>query len=89
MANGMRLAIWGAILADAGMAAAKFTAAGFTGSSAMLSEGIHSTIDTANSALLLLGERRSKMPRVAPPAHPLVSRHRIVLRLLGSRDVTL
>ena len=61
--------IWGAIVADAGVAAAKFTAAGFTGSSAMLAEGIHSTIDTANSALLLLGEHRSKRP--ADREHPL------------------
>ena len=54
--------IYGAIAADASVAVAKFVAAGLTGSSSMLSEGIHSTVDTANTCLLLLGQTRAARP---------------------------
>jgi divalent metal cation (Fe/Co/Zn/Cd) transporter len=40
----------------------KFTASYFTGSSAMLSEGIHSVVDTGNDMLMLFGGRASKKP---------------------------
>jgi cation diffusion facilitator family transporter len=60
--TGRRLVIFGAIAADAAIAVAKFIAAGISGSSSMLSEGIHSVIDTANSCLLLLGEKRAARP---------------------------
>jgi cation diffusion facilitator family transporter len=60
--------VYAAIVANGGIAVAKFFAAVFTGSSAMLSEGIHSLVDTANEALLLLGQRRSEQP--STPAHP-------------------
>ena len=44
------------------IAVSKYIAAGLTGSSAMLSEGIHSTVDTGNQILLLYGLRRAAKP---------------------------
>lgn len=55
-------AIVAALLANAGIAAAKFVGWGLTGSSAMLAEGIHSCADSGNQALLLLGGRWAKKP---------------------------
>ena len=60
--------ILAAMAANFGIAVAKFVAAAITGSSAMISEGIHSLVDTANEALLLVGLRRSE--RSADAAHP-------------------
>jgi cation diffusion facilitator family transporter len=60
--------IYVAIAADTVIAAAKFLAAGVTRSSAMLAEGIHSSVDAINSLLLLFGVRRSAKP--ADPSHP-------------------
>ena len=56
------IAVYGAIVANGAIAAAKFFAASITGSSAMLSEGIHSVVDTGNQLLLLLGIHRSRQP---------------------------
>jgi cation diffusion facilitator family transporter len=57
-----KIPIYSALVANLLIAITKFMAAGITGSSAMISEGIHSLVDTSNEVLLLLGIRRSKMP---------------------------
>ncbi len=68
MAGGGTKAVVAAMIANAVIAVAKFAAAAITGSSAMLSEGIHSVADTGNQALLLLGNRRSH--KRADSRHP-------------------
>jgi len=57
-----RKVIYAAVLANLGIAAAKFIVAAITGSAAMLAEGIHSAVDTGNEFLLLVGERNSAKP---------------------------
>jgi len=61
-AGGSRKVIYAAILANLGIAAAKFVVAAITGSAAMLAEGIHSAVDTGNELLLLIGEHNSTRP---------------------------
>jgi cation diffusion facilitator family transporter len=66
--GGSRKVIYAAIVANLGIAAAKFAVAAITGSAAMMAEGIHSAVDTGNEFLLLIGERNSA--RAADQRHP-------------------
>jgi cation diffusion facilitator family transporter len=63
-----KIAVYGAIAANVAIAATKFVVAAITGSSAMLSEGIHSAVDTGNGVLMLIGTRLSE--RKATAEHP-------------------
>jgi cation diffusion facilitator family transporter len=60
--GGTHKTIYAAIAANLAISITKFVAASITGSSAMLSEGIHSVVDTTNELLLLLGIRLSNRP---------------------------
>ena len=61
-ASSSKLSLYGGIAANVAIAVSKFVAAYLTGSSAMLSEGIHSLVDTGNGGLLLYGMSRSQRP---------------------------
>ncbi|WP_262920685.1 cation diffusion facilitator family transporter [Hymenobacter sp. 5516J-16] len=63
-----KIAIYGAIGANVAIAISKFVAAFFTGSSAMLSEGIHSLVDSGNGLLILFGVHQAQKP--ANARHP-------------------
>lgn len=58
--GGSKKAVVAAMAANLGIAVSKFAAAFISGSSSMLAEGVHSTADTANQLLLLLGDKKAK-----------------------------
>ncbi|MHA0337292.1 cation diffusion facilitator family transporter [Sphingomonas aquatilis] len=66
--HGSKTVILAALGGNALIAVTKFAAAAFTGSAAMMSEGIHSLVDTGNQILLLYGMRQAAKP--ATPEHP-------------------
>ena len=59
MASSSHKVIYAALIGNSLIAITKFTAAALTGSSAMLSEGIHSVVDSGNQLLLLHGMRQA------------------------------
>jgi len=62
------IVLYGALAANLGIGVAKFVAAAITGSSSMLTEGVHSVVDSGNQVLLLYGQHRAKRPPDA--VHP-------------------
>ena len=68
MAASGRKVVLAALLGNGAVAVTKFAAAAITGSSAMISEGVHSLVDTSNQVLMLHGIRRASRPPDA--AHP-------------------
>ena len=69
MATGSKLVVLAALGGNLAIAATKFAAALIAGSSSMLTEGIHSTVDTLNEVLLLYGRKRAEQP--PDELHPL------------------
>lgn len=62
MASSNKKVIYAALIGNGLIAITKFIASVITGSSAMMSEGIHSAVDTGNQLLLLLGLKRAQKP---------------------------
>src|SRR4051812_31186236 len=67
--KGTQFAVYVALAGNLLIAVTKFVAAAWTGSSAMLSEGFHSVVDTGDQLLLLYGEHRAQEP--PDEDHPL------------------
>jgi len=69
MASGSTRVVLAALAGNGAIAAAKFTAAALSGSTAMLTEAIHSLVDTGDQLLLLIGQARGR--RRPDASHPL------------------
>jgi len=69
MAESSRRVVLAALAGNGAIALAKFGGAWVSGSTAMLTEGIHSLVDTADQVLLLVGQTRGERP--ADATHPL------------------
>ncbi|MFE9096735.1 cation diffusion facilitator family transporter [Streptomyces sp. NPDC007264] len=82
-ASGGTKAIVAALGANLAIAASKFVAFAFSGSSSMLAEGVHSVADSGNQFLLLVGGKRAQ--REATPQHPFgYGRERFIYAFLVS-----
>src|ERR1700748_3602580 len=68
MADGWARLVLAALASNLAIAGVKFAAFAFTRSTAMLTEAIHSLVDTVDQVLLLVGQARSA--RGADAAHP-------------------
>jgi len=66
--SGSKIPVIAAIIGNLFIAIIKFIAAAITGSSAMISEGIHSLVDTGNGCLVWHGMNRARQP--ADESHP-------------------
>jgi cation diffusion facilitator family transporter len=68
MSSGSKKVVYAALIGNVAIAISKFVAAAITGSSAMLSEAIHSLVDCGNEVLLLIGMKKSQ--RAPDARHP-------------------
>lgn len=75
MAKESKLPIYASIAANIAIAILKFIAAAITGSSAMVAEGVHSLVDSADGGLLLIGHWQSRKP--PDETHPFGYSHEL------------